>query len=141
VGPFRYSLCFGPDIGHLIGNLDWIGLNGVGLEPNPDYAATIPHQAFMIFQMMFAIITPALISGAIAERFKFKTYLVFITLWSILVYDPIAHWVWEWAAGSGTGRARFAGGLVVHISSGCRLWLRSLWWEKKRVHERSHGAA
>jgi len=116
---FGYSLSFGPDIGHFIGNFDWIGLKGVGLDPNPDYAATIPHQAFMIFQMMFAIITPALISGAIAERFKFKTYLVFITLWAILVYDPLAHWVWGvggWIREMGA--LDFAGGLVVHISSG-----------------------
>ncbi len=116
---FGYSICFGPDVGHLIGNLDWIGLNGVGLEPNADYAATVPHQAFMIFQMMFAVITPALISGAIAERFKFKSYLVFITLWAIFVYDPIAHWVWGvggWIRE--LGALDFAGGLVVHISSG-----------------------
>lgn len=116
---FGYSLAFGPDVGHVIGNLDWIGLRGVGLDPNPDYAATIPHQAYMIFQMMFAIITPALISGAIAERIKFSTYVVFMILWAFLVYDPLAHWVW----GTGgwlkeLGALDFAGGLVVHISSG-----------------------
>jgi Amt family ammonium transporter len=114
-----YSLSFGPDIGHFIGNLDWIGLKGVGLAPNADYGATVPHQAYMIFQMMFAIITPALISGAIAERFKFSTYVVFITLWAFLVYDPIAHWVWGvggWLRN--LGALDFAGGLVVHISSG-----------------------
>jgi len=116
---FGYSLSFGPDVWHFIGNLDWIGLRGVGLEPNGDYGATVPHQAFMIFQMMFAIITPALISGAIAERFKFSTYVVFMTLWAFLVYDPLAHWVW----GTGgwlkeLGALDFAGGLVVHISSG-----------------------
>ena len=116
---FGYSLAFGPDVGHFIGNLDWIGLRGVGLEPNPDYAATIPHQAYMIFQMMFAIITPALISGAIAERIKFSSYVVFMILWAFLVYDPLAHWVW----GTGgwlkeLGALDFAGGLVVHISSG-----------------------
>jgi len=116
---FGYSLAFGPDVGSIIGNLDWIGLSGVGLEPFVDYAPTIPHQAFMIFQMMFAVITPALISGSIAERFKFKTYLVFITIWAFVVYDPIAHWVW----GTGgwiksLGALDFAGGLVVHISSG-----------------------
>jgi len=116
---FGYSLAFGPDLGHVIGNLDWIGLRGVGLDPNPDYAATIPHQAYMIFQMMFAIITPALISGAIAERIKFSAYVVFMILWAFLVYDPLAHWVW----GTGgwlkeLGALDFAGGLVVHISSG-----------------------
>jgi len=116
---YGYSLAFGPDIGHVIGSLRWIGLNGVGLDPYPDYSATIPHQAFMIFQMMFAVITPALITGAIAERFKFKTYLVFLILWATFVYDPLAHWVW----GTGgwirnLGALDFAGGLVVHISSG-----------------------
>ncbi len=116
---YGYSLSFGPDIGGVIGNLKWIGLSGVGLDPYPDYAATVPHQAFMIFQMMFAVITPALITGAIAERFKFKTYLVFLILWTTFVYDPLAHWVW----GNGgwirnLGALDFAGGLVVHISSG-----------------------
>jgi Amt family ammonium transporter len=116
---YGYSLSFGPDVGHIIGNLDWIGLRGVGLEPNPDYAATIPHQAFMIFQMMFAVITPALITGAIAERFKFSTYLVFLVLWATFVYFPLAHWVWGvggWIRN--LGALDFAGGLVVHISSG-----------------------
>jgi len=116
---YGYSLAFGPDIGGIIGSLDWVGLRGVGLDPFPDYSATVPHQAFMIFQMMFAVITPALITGAFAERFKFKTYLVFLILWATFVYDPLAHWVW----GTGgwiknLGALDFAGGLVVHISSG-----------------------
>jgi Amt family ammonium transporter len=116
---FGYSLAFGPDIGGIIGSLSWFGLNGVGLDPYPDYAATVPHQAFMIYQAMFAIITPALITGAIAERMKFKTFLVFTLLWATLVYDPVAHWVW----GAGgwirhLGALDFAGGTVVHISSG-----------------------
>jgi len=114
-----YSLAFGPDIGHFIGNLSWFGLNGVGLAPNADYAPTIPHQAFMIFQMMFAVITPAVISGAFAERMKFSAFIVFLLLWSTLVYDPIAHWVW----GTGgwihnMGGLDFAGGFVVEINSG-----------------------
>ncbi len=116
---YGYSLAFGPDVGHIIGGLDWIGLRGVGLDPYPDYSATVPHQAFMIFQMMFAVITPALITGAFAERFKFKTYLFFIVLWSTFVYDPIAHWVWGnggWIRNMGS--LDFAGGLVVHITSG-----------------------
>ncbi len=116
---FGYSLAFGPDIGHVIGSLEWAGLRGVGLDPFPDYAATVPHQAFMIFQMMFAVITPALITGAIAERFKFKTYLLFLILWATFVYDPLAHWVWGvggWIRN--LGGLDFAGGLVVHISSG-----------------------
>src|SRR5438552_630153 len=88
-----YSLAFGPDAGMgLIGGLGWLGLNGVGLTPNADYAATVPHQAFMIFQMMFAVITPALITGAFAERISFKAFLFFTLLWATLVYDPIAHW-------------------------------------------------
>jgi len=116
---YGYSLSFGPDVGHVIGSLAWVGLRGVGLDPFPDYAPTVPHQAFMVFQMMFAVITPALITGAIAERFKFKTYLVFLILWATFVYDPLAHWVW----GTGgwirnLGALDFAGGLVVHISSG-----------------------
>jgi Amt family ammonium transporter len=116
---YGYSLAFGPDIGHVIGSLKWVGLSGVGLDPFPDYAATVPHQAFMIFQMMFAVITPALITGAFAERFKFKTYLVFLILWATFVYDPLAHWVWGvggWIRN--LGALDFAGGLVVHISSG-----------------------
>jgi len=114
-----YTLAFGPDVGGIIGNLSWFGLNGVGLDPYPDYAATVPHQAFMIYQAMFAIITPALITGAIAERIKFKTFIVFTLLWATLVYDPMAHWVWGvggWIRKMGA--LDFAGGTVVHISSG-----------------------
>ncbi len=116
---FGYSLAFGPDIGHVIGSLKWFGLSGVGMAPNPEYAPTIPHEAFMMFQMMFAIITPALITGAFAERFKFKTYIVFLLMWATLVYDPLAHWVWGvggWMRN--LGALDFAGGLVVHVSSG-----------------------
>ena len=114
-----YTLAFGPDVRGLIGNLDWIGLNGVGLSPNPDYAPTIPHQAFMIFQGMFAVITPALITGAIAERMRFRSFLFFVILWATLVYDPVAHWVWGqggWLRAMGA--LDFAGGIVVHVSSG-----------------------
>jgi len=116
---YGYSLAFGPDHGGIIGGLDWLGLRGVGLAPNPAYAPTIPHQAFMVFQCMFAVITPALITGAFAERMKFKTFLVFILLWATLVYDPIACWVWNsggWLRK--LGALDFAGGAVVHISSG-----------------------
>lgn len=130
-----YSLAFGPDVGHFIGNLDWVGLRGVGLEPNPDYSATVPHQAFMIFQMMFAVITPALISGAFAERFKFKSYIVFILLWTTFVYDPLAHWVWGvggWIRNMGA--LDFAGGLVVHISSGVAALAAALIVGKRRGH-------
>lgn len=114
-----YSLAFGPDKGHIIGGLEWLGLNGVGLDPNPDYAATIPHQAFMMFQMMFAVITPALITGAFAERMKFSAFLIFTLVWATFIYDPLAHWVW--AVGGwirNFGALDFAGGTVVHISSG-----------------------
>ena len=114
-----YSLAFGPDAGHVVGNLSWFALNGVGLAPNADYAATIPHQLFMVYQMMFAVITPALITGAFAERIKFSTFVVFTLLWATLVYDPIAHWVWGkggWLRN--LGALDFAGGTVVHISSG-----------------------
>lgn len=115
-----YSLAFGPDTGHgLIGGLQWIGLNGVGGAPNPDYAPTIPATVFMIYQAMFAIITPVLITGAFADRMKFSTFIVFTLIWTTVVYDPIAHWVW----GTGgwlreLGALDFAGGTVVHISAG-----------------------
>lgn len=116
---FGYSLAFGPDVHGIIGNLSWAGLNGVGQTPNADYGATIPHQVYMIYQMMFAVITPALITGAFAERFKFKTYLVFTLLWTTIVYDPIAHWVWGMGGWiRNIGALDFAGGTVVHISSG-----------------------
>jgi len=114
-----YSLAFGPDVGGIVGNLSWFGLKGVTLSPSPDYASTIPHQAFMIFQCMFAVITPALITGAFAERMKFSALLVFIVLWSSLVYAPLAHWVWGSGGWLGKlGALDFAGGTVVHISSG-----------------------
>jgi ammonium transporter, Amt family len=113
-----YSLGFAPG-SSLLGGLSWVGLHGVGLAPNPDYAATVPHQAFMIFQMMFAVITPALMTGAFAERMKFSAFVLFSLLWATLIYDPLAHWVW----GTGgwlrnLGALDFAGGTVVHISSG-----------------------
>ena len=114
-----YSLAFGPDKGGIIGGLEWVGLSGVGPTPNAEYAATIPHTAFMLFQMMFAVITPALITGAFAERKKFSTFLVFILVWATVVYDPLAHWVWGvggWLRN--LGALDFAGGTVVHISSG-----------------------
>jgi Amt family ammonium transporter len=116
---YAYSLAFGPDVGHFIGNLDWVGLRGVGFEPFKAYSATIPHQTFMIYQAMFAIITPALITGAFAERLKFSTFLVFMVLWLTFVYCPVAHWVWGdggWL--KNLGALDFAGGTVVHINAG-----------------------
>jgi len=117
---FGYSLAFGPDgFRGLIGGLNFVGLRGVGLNPDPTYAATIPHQLFMVYQLMFAVITPALISGAFAERMKFSAYITFTLLWATLVYDPVAHWVWGpngWI--KNLGALDFAGGLVVHVISG-----------------------
>jgi Amt family ammonium transporter len=114
-----YSLAFGPDVRHFIGGLQWLGLKGVGGEPNANYAATIPHLAFMIFQGMFAVITPALITGAFAERMKFRGFVIFTVLWALLVYSPVCHWVWGvggWIRNLGV--MDFAGGTVVHINSG-----------------------
>jgi Amt family ammonium transporter len=116
---YGYSLAFGPDIGHFIGNLNWAGLAGVGSEPFKTYSETIPHQTFMVYQGMFAIITPALITGAFAERLKFSTFLVFMIIWFTLVYCPIAHWVWGDGGWLRTlGALDFAGGTVVHINAG-----------------------
>jgi Amt family ammonium transporter len=135
---FGYSLSFGPDIKGIIGSLSWAGLNGVGFAPNADYAPTIPHLAFMIYQMMFAVITPALISGAFAERMKFSAYLIFALAWTTVVYDPVAHWVW----GSGgwlkhLGVLDFAGGIVVHATSGFSALAAALYIGKRKgfLHE------
>ena len=115
-----YSLAFGPDVGGIIGNLEWVGLRGVSATEPSSYAPTVPHQAFMIFQAMFAIITPALITGAFAERMKFSAYVIFIVVWVTIVYAPLAHWVWGggWLGPDGIGALDFAGGTVVHINSG-----------------------
>jgi len=117
---FGYSLAFGPDHNGLIGDLSWIGLRGVSaFKADPDYCPTIPHQLYCMFQLMFAIITPALISGAVIERMKFAAYLVFIVLWATIVYDPLVHWVWGhggWLGGAGL--MDFAGGTVVEMSCG-----------------------
>jgi Amt family ammonium transporter len=116
-----YSIAFSPGPGALdkvLGGLSWAGLSGVGADPEPSLSATIPHAAFMLFQAMFAIITPALISGAIVERMRLKAYLLFVILWSLLVYSPVAHWVWApggWLRGLGV--LDFAGGTVVHINA------------------------
>jgi Amt family ammonium transporter len=114
-----YSMSFGPDVAGITGSLSWIGLNNVGSLPNPDYAATIPHNVFMIFQCMFAVITPALIAGTFAERVKFGPFLIFSLVWAVFVYNPVCHWVWG-AGGwlKNIGVLDFAGGLVVHLSCG-----------------------
>ena len=119
-----YSLSFGPDAGGVIGDLSWLGLSGVGQGPHmgpqgASYAPTVPHQAFMIFQAMFAVITPALIIGAFAERIRFGAFCLFSVAWATLVYDPVAHWVWGLGGFlRGWGALDFAGGTVVHINAG-----------------------
>jgi Amt family ammonium transporter len=114
-----YTLAFGPDVGGVIGGLDHVGFAGVGAEPSA-LAPTVPASAFATFQMMFAIITPALIAGAFAERIRFRGYLLFVGIWSLAVYAPLAHWVWGggFLGAAGIGALDFAGGTVVHISAG-----------------------
>jgi Amt family ammonium transporter len=114
-----YTLAFGTSFNGLVGGLDFLGFSGVGAEPNADYAATIPHLGFAAYQMMFAIITPALITGAFVERINFKAFLIFTILWATFVYDPVAHWVWGVGGILRTmGALDFAGGTVVHITAG-----------------------
>lgn len=130
---FGYSLAFGPNIKGLIGSLAWAGLRGVGAEPCAAYAPTIPHQVFMIYQVMFAVITPALILGAFAERMKFSAFCLFTLLWSTFIYDPVAHWIW----GVGgflrnAGTLDFAGCLVVHASAGIAALATALYLGKRK---------
>ncbi len=122
-----YSLSFGPDHGGVIGDFSWFGLRGVSASSSNSYASTVPHQAFMVFQMMFAVITPALIIGAFAERMRFGPFCIFILLWTTIVYDPVAHWVWgkggilsclDAGGNSVKGALDFAGGTVVHVNAG-----------------------
>lgn len=134
---FGYSLAFHPGAGFW-GGMEWAGLNGVGFEPYADYAGTIPHQLFMIFQAMFAVITPALIIGAFAERMKFSSFLVFTILWATFVYDPICHWVWAiggWIRN--LGALDFAGGTVVHINAGIAALVTAIFIGKRRNIESS----
>ena len=133
---FGYSLSFGPGKGFW-GGFAWFGLNGVGAEPYPAYAATIPHSAFMIFQGMFAVITPALIIGAFAERMKFSAFLIFTLLWATFVYDPIAHWVWGDGGWLKTlGALDFAGGTVVHITAGIAALVSAIVIGKRKCYEK-----
>ncbi len=128
-----YSLAFGPGGSSFIGGLRWVFLRDVGQSPDPTYAPTIPHLAFMAFQLMFAIITPALITGAFAERMRFGGFLLLVPLWSLLVYSPICHWVWGangWI--KGLGALDFAGGTVVHISSGAAALAAALVMGRRR---------
>jgi Amt family ammonium transporter len=132
---FGYSLAFGPGKGFW-GGLQWLGLHGVGLVPYADYSATIPHQAFMIFQGMFAVITPALIIGAFAERMKFSAFLLFGILWSTLVYDPVCHWVWGVGGWLRTlGALDFAGGTVVHVNAGIAAIVTALVIGRRKGYE------
>ncbi len=129
---FGYSLSFGPGKGFW-GGFEWLGLKGVGLAPYADYAATIPHQLFMAFQMMFAIITPALIIGAFAERMKFSAFVLFTILWATFVYDPVCHWVWGiggWLRE--LGALDFAGGTVVHINAGIAAFMTAIFIGKRK---------
>lgn len=128
---YGYSLAFGPDIGGVIGNLDWINLKNVGLSTGP-YSATIPHLLFCAFQLMFAIITPALIIGAFAERMKFSAFLLFTILWSTIVYLPVCHWVWGGGWLGEMGALDFAGGTVIHINSGAAALVAAILLGKRK---------
>ncbi|MGH2677882.1 MAG: ammonium transporter, partial [Actinomycetota bacterium] len=127
-----YTLAFGKDIGGLIGGFEFWGFQGVGQAPSEVYATTTPHVGFALYQMMFAIITPALITGAIAERMKFSAYVVFLGLWSILVYSPLAHWVWGGGWLFELGALDFAGGTVVHINAGVAALAAILYMGRRR---------
>ena len=130
-----YSLAFGPDHGRVIGGFDFVLLHGVGATPSP-LAPTVPATAYMAFQLMFAIITPALIAGAFAERMKFSGYLMFIGLWSLLVYSPVAHWVWGggFLGSGGLHALDFAGGAVVHANAGAAALATALYLGKRVGH-------
>ncbi len=127
-----FSLAFGKDVGGVIGGLNYVFLNGVGQAPNPEYGATIPFLAFFVFQLTVAALTPALITGAFADRVPFKSWLLFLTLWSLFVYAPLAHWVWGGGFLQQWGVLDFGGGIVVHGSAGFAA-LASLLVVKKRV--------
>jgi Amt family ammonium transporter len=127
-----YTLAFGPDRANLIGGLDFWGFRGVGQAPSDLYATTTPHVAFATYQLMFAVITPALITGAVAERMKFSAYVLFLGLWSLLVYSPLAHWVWGGGWLADLGALDFAGGTVVHISAGAAALAAILYLGKRR---------
>lgn len=132
-----FTVAFGPDHGHLLGGLNYALFNGVGFAPNTAYAGTIPFALFAMYQLMFAIITPALMSGAVAGRMRFSAFILFTLLWALLVYDPIAHWVWG-AGGwlKNLGVLDFAGGIVVHISSGVAALVAVLVLGPRKGHKR-----
>jgi Amt family ammonium transporter len=131
-----YSLAFAPGTAFL-GGLKWLGLSGVGAAPEPAYAATVPHLAYFVFQGMFATITPALISGAIVERMSFRAYVLFIGLWSLVVYAPVAHWVWGTGGFlRGWGALDFAGGTVVHVTAGTAALVAALFLGPRHDNKR-----
>jgi ammonium transporter, Amt family len=136
-----YTLAFGPDVGGVIGGLAHLGLRGVGAAPHA-LAPTVPQSAFAAFQMMFAVITPALIAGAFAERVRFGGYVAFVALWSLLVYAPLAHWVWGggFLGAGGIGALDFAGGTVVHISAGAAALAATLFVGRRRGYPRGNFA-
>jgi Amt family ammonium transporter len=136
-----YTLAFGPDVGGVIGGLAHLGFRGVGETPHA-LAPTVPHSAFAAFQMMFAVITPALIAGAFAERVRFGGYVAFVALWSLIVYAPLAHWVWGggFLGVDGIGALDFAGGTVVHISAGAAALAAALYVGKRRGYPRGNFA-
>ena len=134
---FGYSLAFGGNHGGIIGDFRWFALNGVGWEPGP-YADTIPHLVFAAFQMMFAMITPALITGAVVGRMRFKALFFFVALWSVIVYYPMAHMVWgEGGFLAAIGSVDFAGGNVVHISSGVSALVLAIYLKQRRGYAKA----
>ncbi|HEY3367689.1 MAG TPA: ammonium transporter [Symbiobacteriaceae bacterium] len=130
---FGFSLAFGPDVAGLIGNFKYSLLHGVGMTPNPAYGGTIPFLAFFSYQQMFAIITPALITGAFADRVNFKSYLIFLVIWSLLIYIPLTHWIWGGGFLATLGVVDFAGGMVVHVSAGMAALASILFVGKRRI--------
>lgn len=130
-----FTMAFGPDIGGIIGGMKYVFLHGVGMEPNATYGATIPFLTFFSYQQMFAIITPALITGAFADRVNFKSYLIFLIAWSLLIYVPLAHWVWGGGFLQQLGVVDFAGGIVVHASAGLAALASVLFVGKRHLTE------
>ena len=134
---FGYSLAFGGNHGGIIGDFRWFALNGIGWEPGP-YADTIPHLVFVAFQMMFAMITPALITGAVVGRMRFKALFLFVAIWSVIVYYPMAHMVWgDGGFLAAIGSVDFAGGNVVHISSGVSALVLAIYLKQRRGYAKA----
>jgi len=128
-----FSLAFGKDIGGIIGNLQYFGLQGVGFAPNPSYGPTIPFLVFFVYQEMFAVITPALITGAFADRVTFKSYLIFLVFWSVLIYIPVCHWIWGGGFLAKLGVVDFAGGIVVHVTAGVAALASVIFVGKRKI--------